>query len=180
MEEIYDGATSRPVQWFFDNLLPEEGQRQLIARAAGATVEDAFALLEHFGAESAGSLTLLPPGQEPIPGNTQALSWNELSRRINEMPSVPLAVQTAKKMSLAGAQHKMAVIYRDDQLFEPTGSSVVMALDGDPKIALQFLIATRTGAVQLLTIALQTYQFQQQTYVLTFHTTSLGNVKVYK
>lgn len=28
LEEIYDGATSRPVQWFFDNLLPEEGQRQ--------------------------------------------------------------------------------------------------------------------------------------------------------
>ncbi|MEH6498355.1 MAG: HipA domain-containing protein [Pseudoalteromonas distincta] len=38
------------------------------------------------------------------------------------MPDVLLAVQTAKKMSLAGAQHKMAVIYRDGQLFEPTGS----------------------------------------------------------
>ena len=42
-EEIHDGATVRPVQWFFDNLLPEEGQRILIARAADTTVEDAFA-----------------------------------------------------------------------------------------------------------------------------------------
>lgn len=26
-----DGATSRPVQWYFDDLLPEEGQRTLLA-----------------------------------------------------------------------------------------------------------------------------------------------------
>lgn len=121
-EEIHDGATVRPVQWFFDNLLPEEGQRILIARAADTTVEDAFALLAHFGAESAGSLTLLPPEQEPAPGKIQTLSWSELSRRIDEMPNIPLAAQTAKKMSLAGAQHKMAVIYRDGQLYEPMGS----------------------------------------------------------
>lgn len=29
-----DGATSRPVQWYFDNLLPEEGQRTLLAGSA--------------------------------------------------------------------------------------------------------------------------------------------------
>ncbi len=56
-EEHFDGATTRPVQWYFDNLLPEEGQRHLIAKAAGAAIEDAFTLLQHFGAESAGSLT---------------------------------------------------------------------------------------------------------------------------
>ena len=121
-EEHRDGATIRPVQWFFDNLLPEEGQRQLMASAAGAAIEDAFALLQHFGAESAGSLILLPPGQEPEPGHMQALSDNELSKRIMAMPKVALAEQAAKKMSLAGAQHKMAVIYRDGQLFEPMGS----------------------------------------------------------
>ena len=121
-EEHFDGATTRPVQWYFDNLLPEEGQRQLIAMAAGAAIEDAFALLQHFGAESAGSLTLLPPGQEPEQGSKQVLPDAELSERILAMPKIPLAEQAAKKMSLAGAQHKVAIIYRDDQLLEPVGS----------------------------------------------------------
>lgn len=121
-EEHFDGATTRPVQWYFDNLLPEEGQRHLIAMAAGAAIEDAFALLQHFGAESAGSLTLLPPGQEPEPGSKQVLPDAELSERILAMPKIPLAEKAAKKMSLAGAQHKVAIIYRYGQLLEPVGS----------------------------------------------------------
>ncbi|WXL25860.1 HipA domain-containing protein [Ectopseudomonas mendocina] len=121
-EEHLDGASIRPVQWYFDNLLPEEGQRRLIAEAAGSTVEDAFALLQHFGAESAGSLTLLPPEQTPPPGQVLELPASVLSERIKAMPKVALAQQSAKKMSLAGAQHKVAVIYRDGQLFEPLGN----------------------------------------------------------
>ena len=42
------------MQWYFDNLLPEEGQRALLAKAPTANVEDAFALLQVYGAESAG------------------------------------------------------------------------------------------------------------------------------
>ncbi|MEZ3137359.1 HipA N-terminal domain-containing protein [Stutzerimonas kunmingensis] len=45
-----DGATSRPVQWYFDNLLPEEGQRTLLASSAQLDAHDAFALLAHYGA----------------------------------------------------------------------------------------------------------------------------------
>lgn len=30
-EALMDGASKRPVQWYFDNLLPEEGQRVLLA-----------------------------------------------------------------------------------------------------------------------------------------------------
>ena len=58
-EPISDGASSRPVQWYFDNLLPEEGQRTLLAKDARIDVADAFSLLAWYGAESAGSLTLL-------------------------------------------------------------------------------------------------------------------------
>src|SRR3546814_10785684 len=32
---ILDGSSLRPVQWYFDNLLPEEAQRQLMATDAG-------------------------------------------------------------------------------------------------------------------------------------------------
>ena len=66
-----DGASFRPVQWYFDNLLPEEGQRRLIANAARVSEADAFGLLTHFGAESAGSITLLPADQAPVEGDLQ-------------------------------------------------------------------------------------------------------------
>ncbi|SFI08680.1 HipA domain-containing protein [Modicisalibacter xianhensis] len=117
-----DGSTHRPVQWYFDNLLPEEGQRVLLAQAARLGGADAFGLLSHYGAESAGSLTLLPPGATPAPGSCIDLSEQELSQRIREMPSIPLAEQSAKRMSLAGAQHKVAVIFADGALREPVGS----------------------------------------------------------
>ncbi|WP_137885779.1 HipA domain-containing protein [Pseudomonas sp. 2FE] len=118
-----DGATDRPVQWYFDNLLPEEGQRQLIARAAKIGTEDAFGLLAHFGAESAGSITLLPPDQQQIAGELIPLPDEELSRRIRNMPQVPLAQAARKHMSLAGAQHKVAIVLDGDQLMEPSGSA---------------------------------------------------------
>lgn len=44
-----DGGTQRPVQWYFDNLLPEELLREAISREAGIKGEDAFALLEYLG-----------------------------------------------------------------------------------------------------------------------------------
>lgn len=122
-QEHIDGASRRPVQWFFDNLLPEEGQRSLIASASGAAIEDSFALLAYYGAESAGSITLLAPDGQPAPGGECRLPFEELSDRIQSMPEVPLANRSAKKMSLAGAQHKVAVIFRNGELFEPIGGT---------------------------------------------------------
>ena len=120
-EEQLDGGTQRPVQWYFDNLLPEEGQRVLLANAARVDGADAFGLLGHYGAESAGSLTLLPPGAEQAEGGLRPLSDADLSARIAAMPSVPLVEGALKRMSLAGAQHKLAVVLQDSQLFEPAG-----------------------------------------------------------
>jgi serine/threonine-protein kinase HipA len=118
-----DGSTRRPVQWYFDNLLPEEGQRTLLARDAAIGNEaDAFALLAHYGAESAGSVTLYPPGVAPA--NTVAerpLPDEALQSRIAALPRVPLTHDAVKRMSLAGAQHKLAVVLREDALFEPAG-----------------------------------------------------------
>lgn len=54
-DEIVDGGSSRPAQWFFDNLLPEEGARELLAIELNVDRADAFALLRAPGAESAGA-----------------------------------------------------------------------------------------------------------------------------
>lgn len=120
--EIVDGGSDRPVQWFFDNLLPEEGARTLMAQDAQVEVANAFGLLSWYGAESAGALTLLPPGQTSSDGELLALSDEELSRRIRQLPQVSLSAEAPKRMSLAGAQHKLAVVLEGDLLFEPQGA----------------------------------------------------------
>lgn len=123
-DSLLDGASQRPVQWYFDNLLPEEGQRVLLAKDANLPAADAFGLLTWYGAESAGSLTLLPSAATPhIAERMRPLSDEVLEARIRELPRVPLTHAASKRMSLAGAQHKLAVVLQDDELFEPAGAT---------------------------------------------------------
>ncbi len=115
-----DGASKRPVQWYFDNLLPEEALRTVIAKEADLSAEDAFGLLAFFGAESAGSLVLqdsLRPVE--VERGLKPLALAELSHRIKDLPQVSLTRDAPKKMSLAGAQHKMLVVLKGKELFEP-------------------------------------------------------------
>ncbi|MEJ6079902.1 HipA N-terminal domain-containing protein [Vibrio sp. 1-Bac 57] len=53
-----DGSSKRYIQWFFDNLLPEEGARTLLARDININEADSFGILSIVGAESAGAITL--------------------------------------------------------------------------------------------------------------------------
>lgn len=119
-----DGGTLRPVQWFFDNLLPEELLRQAVSKEAGIKGEDAFALLQYLGSESAGSLTLLPPGDAlPNASALRDLSHEQLSARIANLHRVTLTADAPKRMSLAGAQHKLLVVYHEGHLYEPEGAT---------------------------------------------------------
>jgi serine/threonine-protein kinase HipA len=118
----WDQSTTRPVQWFFDNLLPEEAARALLAKSENVPTGDAFALLMAIGHESAGAITLLEPGAELSVGTVVALSQSELAARISKLPKSPMNDTRRKKMSLAGAQHKMLVIYTEDgRVLEPSG-----------------------------------------------------------
>lgn len=123
-ESIVDGASERPVQWYFDNLLPEEGQRVLLAADAKIDGADAFRLLAWYGAESAGSVSLLPAGtQSPLFEPLRRLTAQDLEARIRSLPKLPLAHGAVKRMSLAGAQHKLAVVLQNDMLYEPAGAA---------------------------------------------------------
>lgn len=121
-----DGSSNRPVQWYFDNLLPEEELRKSLAKEAKLVHEDIFGLLRHYGSESAGSLVLSPLGQEPAQEGVRPLPAEELNARIRNLPNAPLTKDAPKRMSLAGAQHKMVVVAATDKegalvgpLYEP-------------------------------------------------------------
>jgi serine/threonine-protein kinase HipA len=124
---LVDGGSVRYVQWYFDNLLPEESQRLLLASDAKLSSADAFGLLAYYGSESAGSLTLLE-AEATFPEQFNAdqrllLEDSRLSERIKDLPSLPLTHGSPKRMSLAGAQHKLAVILDHDDLYEPVGAA---------------------------------------------------------
>lgn len=124
-EPHIDNASQRQVQWYFDNLLPEEGQRTLLAQDATIEQADTFSLLAHYGAESAGSLTLRSEN-DPVDSSVNTakdLSDAALQQRIDQLPTLPLAHGAVKRMSLAGAQHKLAVVYQQNHLYEPQGSA---------------------------------------------------------
>ena len=121
---LVDGASKRPVQWYFDNLLPEEGQRVLLAGDAKLDAADAFGLLAWYGAESAGSVTLLAPDAAPQTAEPlRPLPDDALEIRIRRLPKAPLTHAAVKRMSLAGAQHKLAVVLQEGSLFEPAGAT---------------------------------------------------------
>lgn len=120
---ILDTGTNRPVQWFFDNLLPEDAARDLLAASAKLPTADAWGLLERYGAESAGAITLLPPGMQQQPASLCPLIDEQLQARIKALPRQPLAALAPKRMSLAGAQQKLAIVLMNDgRLFEPEGA----------------------------------------------------------
>jgi len=121
--KILDGGTDRPVQWFFDNLLPEERARDVLASEANIQSTDAFGLLGFYGKESAGSITLQARGEAPGESAYIPLSDTELHERISKLARQSLAAGAPKHMSIAGAQHKLAVCIRAGELFHPTGNT---------------------------------------------------------
>lgn len=129
---VVDGSSERPVQWFFDNLLPEEAMREALAKEASMDASDAWGLLAYYGRETAGSLSLMPEGEIEPKGDRVPLPLNELEKRIQAMPTHALSATSPKRMSAAGAQQKLLVIltgkHPKHELFEPVGAEPSMHL----------------------------------------------------
>lgn len=108
---------------FFEGLLPEESQRQHIAQALGVSHQNAFKLLVELGGEIAGALSLWPEGVEPpVIATTpnKPLSDKELAKTIEALPLRPMLAGTnGLRLSLAGAQSKLPVVYKDGRVSLP-------------------------------------------------------------
>ncbi len=118
--------TQKQCRGFFGGTLPEEGNRKVIARILGISDKNDFAMLEQIGGECAGAVTFLPPGTS-VPADDGAyreLEDNELSKILRELPRRPLmAGEDGIRLSLAGAQDKIAVRLNDSQISIPRGSA---------------------------------------------------------
>ncbi len=121
---VFRGKAARP---FFAGILPEEEPRRKIASIFGISERNDFAMLERIGGECAGAVALLPEEiSPPVPGEIQLrkLSEAELRRIVAELPRRPLMVgEEGVRLSLAGAQDKLPVVVRDEQIFLPLGNT---------------------------------------------------------
>jgi serine/threonine-protein kinase HipA len=111
--EPFDDHQSRP---FFAGLLPEGQLRRVIARQLQISCQNDFSLLDHIGGECAGAVTFLTPRQTPsVPSSADDVQWlsdEEVVAILAELPRRPmLAGQDGLRLSLAGAQDKLPVVF---------------------------------------------------------------------
>ncbi len=116
------------VEAFFDNLLPDNRQiRERIQRRFHAASIGAFDLLTEIGRDCVGALQLMPEGQTPLdvrqitakPLSTDGVA-ELLSRSLGEAFAGEDGFNDKFRISLAGAQEKTALLFRDGVWHRPT------------------------------------------------------------
>ncbi len=111
---------------FFGGILPEESKREMVAKNLGISARNDFAMLEQIGGECAGAITFLPEGETPPAErhNYRPLSDENLAGVLKILPRRPLmAGEDGIRLSLAGAQDKIAVHVKDGVISIPLGGA---------------------------------------------------------
>jgi len=115
------------VKSYFSGLLPEAISRHRLAKYLGISEKNSFALLEAIGGECAGALSLYPEGKKPAPpseDDLEKLDNQKLREILDLLKRRPLLAGTDNlRLSLAGAQDKIAVGKVDGQLTLITGTT---------------------------------------------------------
>lgn len=121
-----DRFRQKECRGFFGGTLPESTNRKTIARILGISDKNDFAMLEQIGGECAGAVTLLPEEKSisEADNNYRDLPDEELARILRELPNRPLMVgDHGIRLSLAGAQDKIAVRLENGRISIPLGSA---------------------------------------------------------
>lgn len=116
---------------FFENLLPEGDQRKLISMRQ--QVASVFGLLATVGGDTAGSIVLVPEGEQAAAAIYQDLTWEQVnalvhadaaSAREREAIEAAAAGMPRPRISVSGAQFKMLLLVGSNGLpRRPMGSS---------------------------------------------------------
>ena len=123
-----DAYKDKDCRGFFEGLLPEGEQiRNFIGKKYGINPKNEFSLLQAIGYDCAGAVSFTDYEANPqsyenefidIKGNK--FTDKTLEKYISELPQKPLlTASNGLRLSLAGAQNKMAVVLIDDVLSLP-------------------------------------------------------------
>jgi len=111
---------------FFSGTLPDAAKRKIIAKNLGISANNDFAMLDELGGECAGAVTFIKTGSKfPTADDSyRTLSNKELANILKELPRRPLmAGETGVRLSLAGAQDKIAVTVKDGTMLLPLNNA---------------------------------------------------------
>ncbi len=121
------------VEAYFDNLLPDNRNiRERIQRRFHTGSIGAFDLLSEIGRDCVGAMQLLPEGE--IPQNLRQITTVPLSRigvagvlsgSLGEGFGRQKAADDTFRISLAGAQEKIALLYHDNRWHRPTHATPI-------------------------------------------------------
>ncbi len=111
---------------FFAGVLPDEAKRRIIARNLGISANNDFAMLEQIGGECAGAVAFMKSGAPLLTHeyDYRPLKQEELATILKDLPNRPLmAGENGVRLSLAGAQDKIAVFKKDNDLLLPLNNA---------------------------------------------------------
>jgi serine/threonine-protein kinase HipA len=112
---------------FFGGILPDGDKREILAKEFSLSAKNDYSMLELIGGECAGAVTFVPSG-EKLPADEERyrpLTNHELAKALRELPSRPLLANGEDiRISLAGAQDKIAVHISDNQIYIPLAGAM--------------------------------------------------------
>lgn len=110
---------------FFAGLLPEGNLRRLIAQQCQVSSQNDFALLNAIGGECAGAITFVPAGQSMATAEQADVDWLDVQQMmalLDELPRHPMLTgRDGVRLSLAGAQDKLPVLFDGQRIGLPKG-----------------------------------------------------------
>ena len=132
LKRIYSEKECLP---FFEGLLPEGEIRRQIAEFAHVPASSVMKLLDRYGADIAGALVI--EGEESSTEETTGyleISDKEISQKISQKSRIPMIFSGERiRLSLAGAENKIPVLFRDGRFYLPLGkaasSHIIKAAD---------------------------------------------------
>lgn len=121
--DVFDDRQCRA---FFAGLLPEGNLRRLIAQQCQVSSQNDFALLNAIGGECAGAITFVSHRQPLATAEQAGVEWldePQLMALLDELPRRPmLAGRDGVRLSLAGAQDKLPVVFDGQRIGLPKGA----------------------------------------------------------
>ena len=119
--EPFGDRACRP---FFAGLLPEGQLRQRIAQQCQISRSNDFGLLVVIGGDCAGAVSLVVGDQVAAPDAVEWLEQDQLIALLDDLAQRPmLAQRDGLRLSLAGAQDKLPVVFDGARIGLPLGST---------------------------------------------------------
>ena len=103
---------------FFANLLPEASARERLYKRLRCSDTD-FDLLREIGGECAGAISILPIEKDPDLNQDYEKLDHETLGKIIETHGASMSLEDKPRLSLAGAQDKITVHLKDDEIYLP-------------------------------------------------------------